>query len=233
MPAWPAIPRLRAAITLFIHPPGGPGLSCRSAWPPGSSLHDCSPLSRSMTRPRILSGAGFAGDRSHAVIPAGTITRSTLPTGPATKAATGLTLSAGTSPGFIHAAWSTTGRFPSGRLPAGPAAGRFPSGGLPAGAPTRRFPSRRLSAGSAARRFPSGRFSAGSATRRTRTVPSMIRTPMPPTPMIHYPTVINERGSPRITSPYVIPVTNSPIPGDFSIPGRNPAIITPSAVMEV
>ena len=205
MPAWPAIPRLRAAITLFIHPPGGPGLSCRSAWPPGSSLHDCSPLSRSMTRPRILSGAGLAGDRPHAVIPAGTITRSTLPTGPATRAATGLTLSAGTSPGFIHAAWSTTGRFPSGRLPAGPAAGRFPS----------------------------GRFSAGSATRRTRTVPSMIRTPMPPTPMIHYPTVINERGSPRITSPYVIPVTNSPIPGDFSIPGRNPSIITPSAVIEV
>lgn len=172
-----------------------------------------------MTRPRILSGAGFAGDRSHAVIPAGTITRSTLPTGPATRAATGLTLSAGTSSGFIHAAWSTTGR--------------FPSGGLTAGAPTRRFPSRRLSAGSAARRFPSGGFSAGSATRRTRTVPSMIRTPMPPTPMIHYPTVINERGSPRITSPYVIPVTNSPIPGDFSIPGRNPSIITPSAVIEV
>ena len=223
MPAWPAIPRLRTAITLFIHPPGGPGLSCCSAWPPGSSLHDCSPLSRSMTRPRILSGAGFAGDRAHAMITA--------------RTATGFAFSSGSAAGRLPSrglpAGSAAGRFPSGRLPAGPAAGRFPSGGLPAGAPTRRFPSRRLSAGSAARRFPSGRFSAGSATRRTRTVPSMIRTPMPPTPMIHYPTVINERGSPRITSPYVIPVTNSPIPGDFSIPGRNPSIKTPSAVIEV
>ena len=195
MPAWPAIPRMRTAITLFIHPPGGPGLSCCSAWPPGSSLHDCSPLSRSMTRPRILSGAGFAGDRSHAVI------------------------AAGTASGFAFSRWSTTGRLPSRGLPAGSATGRLPSG--------------RFSAGATAGRFPSGRFSAGSATRRTRTVPSMIRTPMPPTPMIHYPTVINERGSPRITSPYVIPVTNSPIPGHFSIPGRNPAIITPSAVIEV
>ena len=195
MPVWPAIPLLRTAITLFIHPPGGPGLSRCSAWPPGFSLHDCSPLPRSMTRPRILSGAGFAGDRAHAMITARTAT------------------------GFAFSSGSAAGRLPSRGLPAGSAAGWFPSG--------------RFAAGAAARRFPSGRFAAGAAARRTRTVPPMIRAPMPPAPMIHYPTVIDARGSPRIPSPHVIPITNPPISRHFSIPGRNPAIITPSAVMEV
>lgn len=63
-----------------------------------------------MTRPCVLSGAGFTGDRPHAVIPAGATTGSALSTGSAAVTA-GLiptTMSAGTPPAAVSAGLTPT-----------------------------------------------------------------------------------------------------------------------------